>query len=76
MHQQTMSMVEVSHDEMNRGSTAAAASDESQLYNAKLRQLKPWTERLRLGVQQFRMDDNERVAQKLETMLGVVEGRR
>lgn len=50
--------------------------DQQQVYNQKLRMLKPYCENLKLRAQQCRMEGNMEAAQKLETMLGVLEGRR
>ncbi|EYC42017.1 hypothetical protein Y032_0547g3273 [Ancylostoma ceylanicum] len=50
--------------------------DQQQIYNQKLRMLRPYCENLKLRAQQCRMEGNMEAAQKLETMLGVLEGRR
>ncbi|WKY02223.1 hypothetical protein Q1695_015889 [Nippostrongylus brasiliensis] len=50
--------------------------DQQQVYNQKLRMLRPYCENLKLRAQQCRMEGNMEAAQKLETMLGVLEGRR
>ncbi|CAJ0599052.1 unnamed protein product [Cylicocyclus nassatus] len=50
--------------------------DQQQIYNQKLRTLRPYCENLKLRAQQCRMEGNMEAAQKLETMLGVLEGRR
>lgn len=46
------------------------------IYNDKLRALKPYCENLKMRAQQCRMENNHEAAGKLETMLGVLEGRR
>ncbi|KAK6743496.1 hypothetical protein RB195_010641 [Necator americanus] len=58
------------------GGPMDAQHDQQQIYNQKLRMLRPYCENLKLRAQQCRMEGNMEAAQKLETMLGVLEGRR
>ncbi|KAJ1362478.1 hypothetical protein KIN20_022030 [Parelaphostrongylus tenuis] len=58
------------------GGSLDSQADQQQVYNQKLRMLKPYCENLKLRAQQCRMEGNTEAAQKLETMLGVLEGRR
>lgn len=58
------------------GGSLDSQPDQQQVYNQKLRMLKPYCENLKLRAQQCRMEGNTEAAQKLETMLGVLEGRR
>uniref|UniRef100_A0A8R1V5K4 Mediator of RNA polymerase II transcription subunit 15 n=1 Tax=Pristionchus pacificus TaxID=54126 RepID=A0A8R1V5K4_PRIPA len=55
----------------------AANTPEYQImYNNKLRTLRPHCDNLRAKAQQCRIDGNAEAAGKLETMIGVLEGRR
>ncbi|XGW16137.1 hypothetical protein V3C99_001519 [Haemonchus contortus] len=58
------------------GGTMDSQHDQQHVYNQKLRMLRPYCENLKLRAQQCRMEGNMEAAQKLETMLGVLEGRR
>ncbi|KAK5968923.1 Mediator of RNA polymerase II transcription subunit 15 [Trichostrongylus colubriformis] len=58
------------------GGSMDSQHDQQQVYNQKLRMLRPYCENLKLRAQQCRMEGNMEAAQKLETMLGVLEGRR
>ncbi|CAI4224851.1 unnamed protein product [Auanema sp. JU1783] len=50
--------------------------EEKNTYNNKLNSLRPYNPHIRTRAQQCRMQGNKEAAAKLETMLGVLEGRR
>ncbi|KJH49082.1 hypothetical protein DICVIV_04789 [Dictyocaulus viviparus] len=58
------------------GGSLDSQHDQQQIYSQKLRMLRPYCDNLKLRAQQCRMEGNTEAAQKLETMLGVLEGRR
>uniref|UniRef100_A0A914VYE7 Mediator of RNA polymerase II transcription subunit 15 n=1 Tax=Plectus sambesii TaxID=2011161 RepID=A0A914VYE7_9BILA len=71
MQHQGMGMMDI----QTQDAPSLPMSDD-MMYTTKLRQLRHFCEPLRLRAQQFRVDCNEDAANKLETMLGVLEGRR
>ena len=63
--------------EMNtQDAPSLPSSPDEMVYAAKLRQLRHFCDPLRVRAQQFRVDCNEDAANKLETMLAVLDGRR